>query len=77
MSKEPRSLKMERRINYARFQASQYDELLKSVEVRRWPDFAKEPYRKKRRELLDEVRRLEGRQEFFKKMREEQKKVGG
>jgi len=73
MIKESRNIKMERRINYAKAQAAEYTELLNDPSIKQWPEFAKEVYRKKRAALNDEVRRLEGRQVFFKKLREEQK----
>lgn len=73
MIKESRSIKDERRINYAKAQAAEYTTLLREPSVRAWPDFAKEILRKKERVLREEVRRLENRQVFLKKLHDEQK----
>lgn len=73
MIKESRSIKDERRINYAKAQAQEYTDLLSDPTVKRWPDFAKDNLRQKRKVLLDEVRRLENRQVFLKKLHDEQK----
>lgn len=68
--KESRKVKTDRRINYAKAQMAEYESLLKLDNVKQWPEFAKEVYRKKVRMLKEEVRKLDARNAFFVKMKE-------
>lgn len=68
--KESRKVKTDRRINYAKAQLAEYDAILKSDNVKQWPEFAKEPYRRKVKMLKEEIRKLEARNQFFVKLKE-------